>query len=82
MARIKREVAPELLAMRPLSAREVASTYGFDIGFILEECERYVASRGKEGIRCFKRGTDWRIRPSNIEAWMFELESKVAVCEA
>jgi hypothetical protein len=82
MARIKREVAPEVLAMRPLSAREVAKSYGFDVGFILSECQRFIDSRGREGLRCFRRGADWKIRPANIEEWMYELERKESICEA
>ena len=80
--RAKRQVAPEILAARPLSAREVATTYGFDVGFILDECQRFIDSRGREGLRCFKRGADWKIRPVNIEDWMFEQERRTATCGA
>ena len=66
-------IAPEVLAARPLSAREAAAAYGIDIQTILDACNR-------KGLRCYRDGRYWKIRPVNIEAWIETMEEETAKC--
>ncbi len=73
-------IAPEVLAARPLSAREVAAAYGIDVATVLDACNLFVQSRGRKGLRCYREGRYWRIRPVNVEAWICQLEEDTAKC--
>ena len=73
-------IAPEVLAARPLSAREAAAAYGIDIQTILDACNLFVQSRGRNGLRCYREGRYWKIRPVNIEAWIERMEEETARC--
>lgn len=73
-------IAPEVLAARPLSAREVAAAYGLDMVKVLDACNLFVQSRGRKGLRCYREGRYWRIRPVNVEAWFCQMEEETAKC--
>lgn len=73
-------IAPEVLASRPLSAREVAAAYGIDIVKVLDACNLFVQSRGRKGLRCYREGRYWKIRPVNVEAWIEGMEEETARC--
>lgn len=77
---IRARIAPEVLAARPLSAREAAAAYGIDIQTILDACNLFVQSRGRNGLRCYRDGRYWKIRPVNIEAWIERMEEETARC--
>lgn len=77
---IRARIAPEVLAARPLSAREAEAAYGIDIQTILDACNLFVQSRGRNGLRCYRDGRYWKIRPVNIEAWIERMEEETARC--
>lgn len=71
-------VAPEVRAACPLTAQQVAAAYRLDRQAVMDACALFVQSRGKRGLRAFRVGRVWRIRPSAVEAWMERLEEEQA----
>lgn len=61
---------------RQLSASEVAKVYGIDRHSVVRECEVYIASRGRRGIRCSRIGRTWRIRPECMDDWIVRMEDE------
>lgn len=69
-------VAPEVRAQCPLSAQQVAAVYRFELQRVVDACELFVQSRGRRGLRAFRVGRGWRIRPSSVEEWMMAMEEE------
>lgn len=71
-------VAPEVRAACPLTAQQVSAVYRIDYQTIIDACEMFVQSRGRRGLRAFRMGRVWRVRPSCVEEWMARLEEDQA----
>lgn len=74
-------VAPEVRAACPLTAQQVAAVYRMDIQEVVDACTLFVQSGGRKGLRCYRAARSWRIRPANVEAWIFEREEETAKCD-
>lgn len=74
-------IAPEVRAACPLTAQQVAAVYRMNIQEVVDACMLFVASHGTKGLRCYRSGRTWRIRPANVEAWLFAREEETARCD-
>ncbi len=72
------QVAPEVRALAPLGAVEVAAVFRLDKQTVLDACKLYATSKGREGLRCYHNGKGYKIQPANVVAWMCEMEKSYA----
>ena len=72
------QVAPEVRALAPLGAVEVAAVFRLDKQAVLDACKLYATSKGREGLRCYHNGRGYKIQPANVVAWMCEMEKSYA----
>ncbi len=77
-AQILEGVAPEVRAACPLTAQQVSAAYRIDYQTVIDACELFVQSRGRRGLRSFRMGRVWRVRPSSVELWLAGLENDQA----
>lgn len=71
-------ISPEVRALALLGADEAAAVFRLDKQLIRDACRQWVASKGRDGLRCFRNGKGYKIRPAAVVEWVEKLEKSYA----
>lgn len=67
----------DLQKLDVLTTRQICALLQCDPRLIADECNRWTASRGRDGLRFFMLGNARRFRKEAVVAWMDKMEKRV-----